>query len=108
MTRVLLLHICAIFSVASGQFCFTATRPTANDDNLLIFRCDDANGPVTDPMFFRNTQQIMTLEPTINDGFLYNINRMLEGDFACGMEDGTGMRISLSTTLVGECLIQNR
>ena len=101
------LFSCAVLAFASGQrnqFQFSAPRSEPPHVNLLKFRCETVNGPFSDPMFFRNGVQISVHpNPQNSDEFLYNINRALEGNFTCGMEDEFGgMVVSSPRTLVGK------
>ncbi len=91
---LVLLGLCAI--CASGQQLeFSAVREISFLNNLLRFRCEDGNGPVSNPMFFRDGTLLDNVFPSIG---LYTISRALEGDFSCG----SGSRPSSNVqTLVG-------
>ena len=107
-----LLSLCALelLSLTSQQdtvdFDFTVTRPTGINGNQLTFQCDRTDGmPFTDPMFYRDGSiDPVSVEPsTVDDAFLYNIDRMLEGSYTCGMGDEFGASVSPPRILVGKC-----
>ncbi len=93
---LILLGLCAI--CASGQQqVFTATRENSFLNNLLVFQCEDGNGPVSNPTFFRDGT-LICVTPSTDNTFLYIISRTLEGNFSCG----SGSRPSSNVqTLVG-------
>ncbi len=100
VTKVL-PYLFSVLALASGQeFSFIASRFTPNA-NLLVFVCEDSNGAVASPMFFRNGVQI-TVQSTQDHHFFYLISPTLEGEFSCGMETKFGMMLSNPQTLVGE------
>ena len=92
-----ILHLCAFATIASGQteFDFTAERLINLDANLFNFSCDDVNGPVSRPMFFRNNVQITFPSPPTRSHALYRITRTEEGSFACGTQGEFGMTTSI-------------
>ena len=92
----------AIVALVSGQsgFDFTFSRPNPNDRNFLELRCEDRNGPVSGPMFFRGDEMV-TVQPSGTDTYFFAITQLLEGEYTCGTRDDSGMSTSLSKTIVG-------
>ena len=103
---MVLLVLCVAVSAVMGQlqtFTFSASRPDTDIDfsmNLLTLRCEDENGAINDPVFFRDGRAINVQALPGGMEFLYTISRSLEGHYGCGTE-ASGVS-SNTLLLVGE------
>lgn len=94
---IFLLISSLVWSAASGQILFDVTRSNSPSTwNILNLTCENiGSGP---PLFFKGTERVDVPDPTA-----FQIDRSLEGNYTCGVENEFGRSISQqSITIVGE------
>lgn len=84
MNFFLLLLSAAVSAVLGQQTLFSASRGNVFNLNLLTLRCEDEIGAISDPVFFKDGEPAINVQPIPGGVSLYEISQSMEGIYSCG------------------------